>query len=410
MYNLEIDSQMTPHTGAYARVTAFNVIKESLNGALTPFLCNRLADKQRFYAVFANTFLPAARRDQYFGSMGAMYNLLCNRVPPNDEPLPFNGGQCPVQYHIEAVGTLKDQSGINPDEPLSNSADPFGPIVGVRYITGNLGLNQQFVMDAYDGGGRPTVYNLFGTGGFGYLANCSITSVVRVDGNPDNCGNPARPVPAPPDPGWNIGDTTITYTNSDGVDVTIPISFIINNGYIDINAQVNVPVTVNIDNKFDVQATVNFSTGAINFSVNNDIKGAVNFNTGGIGSGNVITIGDPPSSSTDPQEGEPDPRDDRAIVGVLVTVTSEPTGRATVIGQADNPDIYAPRLGNINFLCRIGSSLSGGWTGDIPVKNRRHLIPCPWKEGAVDVKGTPEPGVEWVLTPVYAAAQVPLHS
>lgn len=392
-----------------ARVTAFNVFKESLNGSLTPFLCQKLAQDYVMYAVFANTFLPAARRDQYFGSMGFGYNLLCNRQPPTDVPLPFNGGQCPVQYNITAAGTLKSQSGTPPDEPVTASASPFGPLVGTRYIPGNLGLNQQFVLDAYDGGGNPTVYSLFGTGGLGYFANCSITSVTRVDGNPDNCGDPARPIPPAPPPDWNVGDTNITYTNSDGIDVTVPVTFNIGNGYVDINAQVNVPVTVTINNEFSATATVNFNTGDINFGVTNDVKGAVNFSTGGIGSGNTVVINPPPSSTIDPEEGEDDPRDDRAIVGVLVTVTSEPTGRATVIGQTDNPDIYAPRLGNVNFLCRIGTSLSGGWTGDVPVKNRRHLIPCPWKEGAIDVKGTPEPGVEWVLTPIYATAQVPLH-
>lgn len=390
-------------------MTSFNVFKESLNGSLTPFLCQRLANQSAMYAVFAETFLPAARAGEYFGSMGAGYNLICNRQPPQDQPLPFNGGQCPVEYTVTATATLKYQPDGSTIETDTNSTNVFGPILGLRYITGTSGLQQQVVVDAHNAVGVPTAFNLFGTGGLFYWTGATITGVVRVDGQPDNCGNPPRPVPPDPSPGWNVGGDTITYVNADNVEVTVPVTFQIGNGYVDINAQINVPITINVNNDFSLQATVNFHTGDINFSVVNDVKGAVNFNTGGIGNGNVVTINPPPNSSDDPGEGQDDPRDDRAIVGVLVTVTSEPTGRATKIGQEDNPDIYAPRLGNVNFLCRIGTSLSGGWTGDIQVKNRRHLIPCPWKSGAIDVKGTPEPGVEWVLTPIYATVQVPLH-
>lgn len=91
------------------------------------------------------------------------------------------------------------------------------------------------------------------------------------------------------------------------------------------------------------------------------------------------------------------------IIGVLVTTTEINAGTSlTQIFQEEaNPDVWAPNLGYVNFLIRVSAD-KYGWTVDQPVKNRRHLIPCPWPQGAVSVAGTPRPGVSWDLQPIYA--------
>lgn len=385
---------------------AADVLKEALNGSLTPALCSYLYTKETMYYTFAETFLPPARAQQFFGTMGAAYNMLCNRKPPSDEPLPFNGGQCPVQYTITSVARLRSIGDPTLDDPLTRTDILPGPIYGIRGIVVSNGLIQRVVIDFQSPSG-PAEFTLYGTSNLGYLLDFGITSIARVDGQPDNCGNPARPVPPDPPPGSNITNTTITYTDSTGSTITAPITITFGKGFIDVNGQVNINASININNDFDIDAVINFHTGEISYGVSLGVKGNLSIGSGGISSSNVVTITPIPPSGVDPGNGNPDPREDRRIVGVLVTVTDPPTGRATTIGQDENPDIFAPRLGNVNFLCRIGTSLSGGWSGDIAVKNRRHLIQCPWDEGAIDVKGTPEPGVTWVLTPIYAAAKVP---
>lgn len=91
---------------------------------------------------------------------------------------------------------------------------------------------------------------------------------------------------------------------------------------------------------------------------------------------------------------------------MLVTVINPGArGRVGTLFQGDNPDIAVPNYGYVNFLCRAGG-FQGGWTPDQPVKNGRCFIPCPWDGGAYAVEGTPQPGVEWVLTPVYAKVPV----
>jgi len=73
--------------------------------------------------------------------------------------------------------------------------------------------------------------------------------------------------------------------------------------------------------------------------------------------------------------------------------------------QGDNPDILIPAAGYISFYVDIPGT-GKGWTLDIPVKNARNFIQCPWEGGAINVKGTPNPQVTFVITPVYKAIQV----
>jgi hypothetical protein len=91
----------------------------------------------------------------------------------------------------------------------------------------------------------------------------------------------------------------------------------------------------------------------------------------------------PPSG--DPSLDEPDPPagPDGNIVGVVVRSTRFGPVRATTIFQEGMPDILAPRIANVRFLCRFGGITA--WTSDLPVKGVNEYIPCPSPFGAIDV-------------------------
>jgi hypothetical protein len=282
----------------------------------------------------------------------------------------------------------------------------------------------------------PSEYNCgSGIGGVRNLTVLSYT-VEREDGLPDTCGNPPPLSPVPPIPPEGTEPFPFSFPitiNEGGTPVTIDVGglVVVLPPRIGLNADINVPVQVNID------------VGGVNFSptVNLDFNiadgafrvepGAFDIDFGGI----VINTNPPPWNSPPgkcipgggaprPLPGTPTPdnppgveepptprppKGERVIIGALVTVTTvQPWQRATVIGQDENPDIYAPDLGHINFLCRLGTGAVGGWTPDQKVKNRRCLIPCEWKYGALSVEGTPQQGVEWVITPIYDAIASPV--
>ena len=350
----------------------------------------------------------------------------CNDEPPPPAP-PFTGGQCSTKYRVEVRWTATDpQTG----DPLGSFiiSDYWGPILGVRTQKPSI---------TYDPNGGDCYIRCHGRGSnltplptpleFRIGAqpyndvNYFIFSITRLDNQPDNCGDPAPIVPPYNAPDFSI-DGDITYTNNDGIDITIPVGILIAPVKVDANFNLTVPV------KFTFSPNFYFDP-AFNFNIDVDL------NLGG-GDDKISPPYVPPDEpyrptpgpSTDPDDyypptsppspppevpdpPAPDPEDDPAPVirAVLVTVTEAlPTAKATIIGQGTNPDIYAPSLGYVSFQIRLGNG-SGGWTSDIPVKNKRNLIPCPWGGGALSVAGTPMPGITWTLTPIYGLADEALR-
>lgn len=139
----------------------------------------------------------------------------------------------------------------------------------------------------------------------------------------------------------------------------------------------------------------NFSLiGKLQLSPNFDIKLAPKFVIGGGGFGDVNAN---PGENQPPDEGKKDSA--RKIIGALIITTDAVGGRAGLIGQGDNPDIYYPRLGNVSFL--IETDKGRGWTTDLPVRNTRQYVPCPAPQGAVDVRGTADVGYAFQVIAIY---------
>lgn len=330
-------------------------------------------------------------------------NALCDREAPPPNPSPFTGGQCAgVEYNLEfRVGFTVNSTGqvVPPDRVGVRNFLGDGPI---RPIGSNEG-NQFVYRNASTGQFMGAVNNQTNSN-FTY----AIYDLIRVDGLPDDCGDP-DPEYEDLTPDDVTIDVDITYQNADGIDVTVPVVFVFARAQIDVDANITIPFTVNIN-------------GTVNVTGNLNLSGDVDINIGTAGNPPApkdprkgdcddiaLPVEPPPEDPTDSEQPErPDRSEEESIIGCLVTVTSLSNERASLIVQDENPDIYAPSLGHINFLCRVGQT-SAGWTSDLPVKNRRNLIQCPWSLGAIAVRGTPQPGVTWELTPIYGYAGQPVE-
>jgi len=239
------------------------------------------------------------------------------------------------------------------------------------------------------------------------ITSVRITNIVRTDGQPDDCGDFPPFVPSPESPPPVI-PIPVDYDDTNGDPVSVPVNIQFAIPFVFINGQLNVPFRVSIPVEFNVpiDGTINLETGDINF----------NFGGGGGGGGGgclpappdgfttpVPPPPPPPGTGIDPIEV---PSDDTRLKTIIVgaIVTSElGDGRVTVIDQASNPDLYIPRVANLQFAIQIGGSVS--WTERVNITSLRQFVPCPWEGGAIDVRITPEPGVISFVTPV--TGQIP---
>ena len=242
----------------------------------------------------------------------------------------------------------------------------------------------------------------------------TIHSITPVDPEPPSCtGITPR---YGPDPGrFNFPDD-FTYTDDNGIDITIPVIVAVGQVFVDINGQVNVPINIDFRPALNVDANFNFDID-VSFPVGGGEPTIRGPGGGGQppsqppprppGNDDFDPVAPPPAppEGAEPEEKEEKPDDEDALIrAVLVTVTDIAEGvQIGELGQGANPNVFYPDLGLVQFSIGVGDSAIG-WTDDLRVKNRRHFIPCPWDGGAFAVRGTPRPGVEWILTPIYDRA------
>lgn len=339
--------------------------------------------------------------------LGGIPNLwrraLCDTDAPEPPPPPFTGGQCPSVNYAVTVGIFQGGSLVS-----QTTVTGIGPVLGLRIEeidNSSPGNPDGKILQAFVRFGGSAEQS---AGSGNEDTQIRITNITRPDGLPDNCGDPPPDID-PLEPEDTEIPRDITYNNNLNIPVVIPVVFVYARAQIDVDANITVPFTVNFSPTLNITGTVN-------------VDGTVNFNFGGGTAttrpkdprkGDCGDIAEPTEEvPVDPTDSEQPPQPDRereeVIIGALVTVTALSNERASLIVQNDNPDIYAPSLGHVQFLCRIGET-SAAWTSDQPVKNRRNLIPCPWRDGAIAVRGTPQPGVTWTITPIRGYAGVPVE-
>jgi len=367
-----------------------------------------------FTALSATTGVGAAAGLATAAGAAAIYGYGCNRPLPDDAfpAPPFTGGQCAVNYTVSIAWT-----GTHPTSSTSGIGTAFsvrGPITGARSINVDGNLTNQVLASPNPPSNTTGIYSAGGVGNWfdsgGSNPTARITNVVRNGGGPDNCGSlppqPPGPITAPD----ATVDETVTYINNEGDTVNIPIVIAYGYANVDVNGQLIIPISANLD----LNPVVNFN-------------GNFNLQTGDVN----INLGDPanPSGSNGPCGNDPAPNPDipdptlplppseplppgddvrperRKIMRGCQVVTTAINGRTTEIDQGNNPDIYVPALGYVNFLIQVGGKT--GWTSDIPVKNTNQIIECPWVSGAIDVKGTPSYNNAFTVTPLYTQQSFP---
>lgn len=352
----------------------------------------------------------------------AFRNFLAGRFcdkPPVPPPKDLNGGQCPGDpYQISGIRFTRYWGAGVPDttEPFSFGAT--GPVSSVvQVVTGSVGnydVNELRIVDS-TGTRDLLAVNVFRVFSPPLPRSVDYTNITITNlANPaDDCGTPPPPIP-PYDPDDFTFNVDVTYTRDDGLDVTVPVAFVVGVGYIDADLNAHIPINVrldptfnaNIDNQFQFDIDFNISTGEERLLPPRDTNQPRPLPPVPPNSRPDGYDVDEPTPPTSPDADEPPDTDDttpkvRVIRAALVTVVDiSGSTRIGTLFQDGNPDIGIPNYGYINFLCRAGG-VSGGWTPDQAVKNRRCFIPCPWDGGAYEVRGTPQPGIEWVITPVY---------
>jgi len=392
-------------------------------GAIADILCDiRRVSPQRFrqfVTVSPFDVIPPVQR-----ARERLWQSFCNERPDNQPPLevPFVGGQCDgIAYEMQITYTRYFTQPSCPPVQENNFRSFWGPIVSIRSRIIDVNSNfDRLVIDVYCRGSTNNtivplqwIQDAGGTGSSQKLCPPSTLDniiVTREDGLPDDCGDPQPDIP--PD----VGREPLLPP-----DISLDIQIGNNNTF-------NVPINVTQDDFIDIDfGDININFDGINIDIGFGGNGGappslpipsepVSPPPGGDGGGkpqpdDTTTDPDdpappPPPSGDDPATEEPPEEPPEVIRAVLVTVTSVDPA-SSVIYQGDNPDVYIPDLGVINFRCRARDGASG-WTPDQRVKNLRCFIVCEWDGGAFEVKGTPRPGVQWTLTPIIDLSSIPV--
>lgn len=316
----------------------------------------------------------------------ALRKNVCNESDPTGDyggDVPFEGGQCDTNYDVRCDGFRFFPGGSVRMPFLPRTVRIPGPIGGIvtRASTGGNPLNTDWGIQGANG------FNYFSTSQDSDTdATFEILSITRPDGQPDDCGDPPGTIAEYNDYSETV---SITYEDNSETEITEDIDITLGPLIIGIGGILYAPVTI--------------GTGDID--INGQIVLAPELSVdlwpdGLFGGGGNTDNPAPDPSEPDPEPTVPDER--RRIIGAIVTVTNfdEDIARVTQVAQGDSPDIFVPRTGNVSFY--IDTPGGQAWTEPTPLRNVRQYVPCPAREGAVDVAVTEGTGFTLAVTPVYA--------
>jgi hypothetical protein len=318
---------------------------------------------------------------------GALRKQVCNESNPDTTgvgpEVPFTGGQCSFNYN--GVLRITIITGAGDFSFNANFSNVMGPILGSW--SEFLPASNSYRYGVVNNSGQVFVGATSATGWQGE----SITSVTPSGGQADDCGDP----PGGPVADFNDYSTTIsiTYTDESETQITEDIDVTLGPLIVGIGGILYAPVTV--------------GTGDITF--NGQLVLAPELKVDLWPDGLFGGGGNTDNPAPDPSEPDPEPvvtDERRRIIGAIVTVTNfnETISRVTQVAQGDSPDIFVPRTGNISFY--IDTPGGQAWTEPTPLRNVRQYVPCPAREGAVDVAVTEGTGFTLAVTPVYADLSV----
>lgn len=379
--------------------------KTELVNAIRNAFCTALQTQQNYYGYVGGTFkwaVTAQLAERFFATA---YRLACNREPPAAPTPSFTGGQCFTNYNWNGtIRQVRISSGAVTTTAFSRSGVPgkIGEVVVTSETEAGFPVWRSRIPSTSSTGA--VTYTDLGTIRRDIYQQPTWQSITvsRQDGLPDNCGNLPVPVPTPT-PGYNTTTTNVTYTNNNNVDVTLSATFIFAKASLNVKGELNVPVRIDLGGvNLQIGGNINLNTGDVNLNFGNP-----NYSRNGLPNPDCYepdpSIPDVPDDIPDdvtiPPTNQSQPETTRVLRACIVTASVIPPD-ISLIFQDGNPTITAPNLGYVSFCISVNGKKS--WTSDIPVKNARNFIPCPWDGGAIEVRGTPRQGVSWLITPVYA--------
>lgn len=339
------------------------------------------------------------------GNADALAGILqaaCPVPPPVPAPLspqlppPFTGGQCPgVLYRVFGRGTGSYQGG---SQTLTLSTPDLANVRGpISFGSNGSGNFRDWFVTARDAAGNVVVSNSLPTEPPAFWENRSwaILRVERVDGLPDDCGDPPSPGPTPTPPIPPLPPSppipTVEPDGSPGPDYVFEP--VVGPIYFGPEGSINVPVTVNIGGpNVTVPISIPVSISLPDFEPTFVNPGPGPSTPGGPPTPPYTRCCDPPPPKVDPTtpappEGpQPDPPPGTRVIGASV-VSTQTGGVGTTEYYAARPEIYVPRLATLQFRVKLG--LTTRWTLPVEIKSKQQFVPAP-EEGVV--VGT---SVEW---------------
>lgn len=392
---------------------------DALKSASKDIICQYLNQQSNLEDAFATLVGGGYDPSGLPGTAQWWLNMYCPNQPvPPPRDGSYQGGQCEcVNYQMFIDYSYKVHTNGVPG-PLQNTSRGagggfYGKLGGTRLEQIN-GFYDWQVYTGLDCASVPDAWRSVTTQQIKPSATTYVEIVnwsmrcSRLDGLPDNCGNRVMDPLPPPAPNSNVFDKPVTYDGPGGTGIQITPKFTIGRPFISPGLGVTIPVSVTINAKasfvFNITPTAEF-----NFVFpggNSDGPSSPSECCEVDGPGGTKPTNNPPPSSIDPSNPSTPSKANDSIVGVVVTTTANQSKRPSIIPQDVNPDIYCPNLGFVSFLCRFQSKGPAAWTEDIPIKNLRQIVACPWPWGAIDVKGTPVEGNTMILTPIKRAVPV----
>lgn len=391
---------------------------EALADATQKTLCSVINSFQSATEIFSRIPGDAPARSAY-NYWRSMNRRLCDE-PVDGPPPPPEEGQCDgVLYYLEFSLDKSTNNSTCARQTVQVGAQGYGPIKSYRLQQkfNQFGAESYDILVTWRGGNasNPVQERLFGNvtnSGSGSCPPIQIldVSIERPDGQPDDCGEPV--LPGPPPPGWNVvNNYNFTWNDNSNNTVNEFGDFTFGFAYVDVDNDLKIPVKVDVGG-ISFNGTFNVDLGGFSFDFGDDITNNYNGDNPDFRPprgddrilpptlpGNPSNPGDVPDDPgliDDRDDPDEDVRNESRIVAVRIVTTQVNNKAIGEVIQTYNPNIKIPDLGLVQFLVQTDET-AGAWTEDIPVKSLNAFIPCPWPDGALDVRATPRQGVFWSI-------------
>ena len=282
-------------------------------------------------------------------------NAFCDpNYPDPDRPgdaiggLPIPGGQCEAEYRvlfrwrrILSDGSLSGYS--------SQQRDLYGPISIARFIDNGPDVAAETEVKGLNQDGSEYYRKQTIASSLSKVQTDPIT-IVRRDGQPDDCGTSADSRPRYEGP--------VLYPDG----VSRPTTIIINNPQ---------------DNKGGRGLTIPFAWISPELNLNGkatiNAEGNLEIDTNGGDDSNFSVDPNSPQPAPGP-DSPPNPEGYREMRGVVVVTTKLAEATTTTeYGNGDSPNLYLPRCASLLFAVNVIGK--GNWTQPVDVETLRQWVP-----------------------------------